>query len=142
MSTEQDVKDVLLDMLGEEKKVKENTIPRNVDPSYKIVLNLNGKELAIVSIPTIVYFVIAFTIIILFKLTSIFMIMMAVILGLILFLTIYGLLTMKPIPSKENIRMIDHIKQKQTFSKRQKVYFYASREEGVDNVQEEKEETR
>ncbi len=142
MSTEQDVKDVLLDMLGEEKKVKENTIPRNVDPSYKIVLNLNGKELAIVSIPTIVYFVIAFTIIILFKLTSIFMIMTAVILGLILFLTIYGLLTMKPIPSKENIRMIDHIKQKQTFSKRQKVYFYASREEGVDNVQEEKEETR
>ncbi|EHS25230.1 TPA: hypothetical protein ACH942_002390 [Staphylococcus aureus] len=142
MSTEQDVKDVLLDMLGEEKKVKENTIPRNVDPSYKIVLNLNGKELAIISIPTIVYFVIAFTIIILFKLTSIFMIMTAVILGLILFLTIYGLLTMKPIPSKENIRMIDHIKQKQTFSKRQKVYFYASREEGVDNVQEEKEETR
>ncbi|HDA9871763.1 TPA: hypothetical protein O5680_002733, partial [Staphylococcus aureus] len=110
MSTEQDVKDVLLDMLGEEKKVKENTIPRNVDPSYKIVLNLNGKELAIISIPTIVYFVIAFTIIILFKLTSIFMIMTAVILGLILFLTIYGLLTMKPIPSKENIRMIDHIK--------------------------------
>ncbi|GFD66627.1 hypothetical protein [Staphylococcus aureus] len=142
MSTEQDVKDVLLDMLGEEKKVKENTIPRNVDPSYKIVLNLNGKELAIISIPTIVYFVIAFTIIILFKLTSIFMIMTAVILGLILFLTIYGLLTMKPIPSKENIRMIDHIRQKQTFSKRQKVYFYASREEGVDNVQEEKEETR
>ncbi|EWR66267.1 hypothetical protein [Staphylococcus aureus] len=142
MSTEQDVKDVLLDMLGEEKKVKENTIPRNVDPSYKIVLNLNGKELAIISIPTIVYFVIAFTIIILFKLTSIFMIMTAVILGLILFLTIYGLLTMKPIPSKENIRMIDHIKQKKTFSKRQKVYFYASREEGVDNVQEEKEETR
>lgn len=142
MSTEQDVKDVLLDMLGEEKKVKENTIPRNVDPSYKIVLNLNGKELAIVSIPTIVYFVIAFTIIILFKLTSIFMIMTAVILGLILFLTVYGLLTMKPIPSKENIRMIDHIKQQQTFSKRQKVYFYASREEGVDNVQEEKEETR
>ena len=39
MSTEQDVKDVLLDMLGEEKKVKENTIPRNVDPSYKILCN-------------------------------------------------------------------------------------------------------
>ena len=38
MSTEQDVKDVLLDMLGEEKKVKENTIPRNVDPSYKLSL--------------------------------------------------------------------------------------------------------
>ncbi|GFD66733.1 hypothetical protein [Staphylococcus aureus] len=49
---------------------------------------------------------------------------------------------MKPSPSKENIRMIDHIRQKQTFSKRQKVYCYASREEGGDNVQEEKEETR
>ncbi|MFS5032833.1 hypothetical protein SON50_13450 [Staphylococcus aureus] len=134
MATEQDVKDVLLDMLGEEKRVKVNKIPRNVDSSYKVVLGLNLKELMIAVIPPIVFWVIAFLVVNLLGLLSVFMGFAVFITGLILFLTIYGLLAMRPIPSKENIRMIDHIKQQQKFTKRQKVFFYASKEEGVDDV--------
>lgn len=128
MSTEQNVKDVLLDMLGEEKRVKENHIPRNVDASYKIFLNLNGKELAICLFPPIIFFLIAILSTALFGILNFFTGFMILILSVIVFLTIYGLLTVKPIPEKENIRMIDKIKQDKKFTKRQKVYFYQSKE--------------
>lgn len=135
MSTEQEVKDVLLDMLGEEKKVKENKIPRNVDSSYKIALNLNGKELAMVFIPFIVFLIIAFSVTYLFGMLNLITGLMVMLVGIIFWFTIYGLLTIRPISEKENIRMIDHLKQQQQFTKRQKVYFYHSKEGlGVDDV--------
>ncbi|MDU0435906.1 MULTISPECIES: hypothetical protein [Staphylococcus] len=128
MSVEQQVKDVMLDMLGEEKKIKENIIPRNVDASYKIFLNLNGKELAIVFIPFLLFLIIAFGVTYLFGLLNLVTGFMVFIIGLVFGLTIYGLLTIRPISTKENIRMIDILKQSQVFSKRQKVYFYQSKE--------------
>nr|AJM87268.1 conjugal transfer protein traC [Staphylococcus aureus]AKL80231.1 putative membrane protein TrsC [Staphylococcus xylosus] len=135
MSVEQQVKDIMLDMLGEEKKVKENIIPRNVDASYKIFLNLNGKELAIVFIPFLLFLVIAFSVTFLMGLLNLVTGFMVFIVGLIFGLTIYGLLTIRPISTKENIRMIDILKQSQQFTKRQKVYFYKSKERlGDDDV--------
>ncbi|HFN8602471.1 TPA: hypothetical protein ACHHM1_002725 [Staphylococcus aureus] len=128
MTVEQQVKDVMLDMLGEEKKIKENIIPRNVDASYKIFLNLNGKELAIVFIPFLLFLIIAFGVTSLFGLLNLVTGFMVFIIGLVFGLTIYGLLTIRPISTKENIRMIDILKQSQVFSKRQKVYFYQSKE--------------
>lgn len=128
MTVEQQVKDVMLDMLGEEKKIKENIIPRNVDASYKIFLNLNGKELAIVFIPFLLFLIIAFGVTYLFGLLNLVTGFMVFIIGLVFGLTIYGLLTIRPISTKENIRMIDILKQSQVFSKRQKVYFYQSKE--------------
>ncbi|EUI85080.1 hypothetical protein, partial [Staphylococcus aureus] len=128
MSVEQEVKDIMLDMLGEEKKVKENIIPRNVDASYKIFLNLNGKELAIVFVPFLLFLTIAFGVTFLMGLLNLITGFMVFIVGLIFGLTIYGLLTIRPISTKENIRMIDTIKQSQRFSRRQKVYFYKSKE--------------
>ncbi|EGQ1630537.1 hypothetical protein DJ465_13145 [Staphylococcus pseudintermedius] len=128
MSVEQQVKDVMLDMLGEEKKVKENIIPRNVDASYKIFLNLNGKELVIVFVPFILFLAIAFGVTFLMGLLNLITGFMVFIVGLIFGLTIYGLLTIRPISTKENIRMIDSLKQSQQFSRRQKVYFYKSKE--------------
>ncbi|HDA7072470.1 TPA: hypothetical protein O5T07_002909 [Staphylococcus aureus] len=132
MSVEQEVKDIMLDMLGEEKKVKENIIPRNVDASYKIFLNLNGKELAIVFVPFLLFLTIAFGVTFLMGLLNLITGFMVFIVGLIFGLTIYGLLTIRPISTKENIRMIDTIKQSQRFSRRQKVYFYKSKE-GLDD---------
>ena len=123
MSVEQEVKDIMLDMLGEEKKVKENIIPRNVDASYKIFLNLNGKELAIVFVPFLLFLTIAFGVTFLMGLLNLITGFMVFIVGLI-----FGLLTIRPISTKENIRMIDTIKQSQRFSRRQKVYFYKSKE--------------
>ena len=134
MATEQDVKDVLLDMLGEEKKVKTNKIPRNVDASYKVALGLNLKELAISVIPPVIFMAIGFIAIALMNLLTIFMGFTVFITGLVIFLTIYALLALRPIPSKENIRMIDHVKQQQNFTKRQKVFFYGRKKEGVDDV--------
>lgn len=128
MSVEQQVKDIMLDMLGEEKKVKENIIPRNVDASYKIFLNLNGKELAIVFVPFLLFLAIAFGVTFLMGLLNLITGFMVFIVGLIFGLTIYGLLTIRPISTKENIRMIDSLKQSQQFSRRQKVYFYKSKE--------------
>lgn len=128
MSVEQQVKDIMLDMLGEEKKIKENIIPRNVDASYKILLNLNGKELAIVFVPFLLFLTIAFGVTFLMGLLNLVTGFMVFIVGLIFGLTIYGLLTIRPISTKENIRMIDTLKQSQQFSKRQKVYFYRSEE--------------
>ncbi|MEI5518893.1 hypothetical protein WB008_13860 [Staphylococcus aureus] len=128
MSVEQEVKDIMLDMLGEEKKVKENIIPRNVDASYKIFLNLNGKELAIVFVPFLLFLTIAFGVTFLMGLLNLITGFMVFIVGLIFGLTIYGLLTIRPISTKENIRMIDTIKQSQRFSRSQKVYFYKSKE--------------
>ncbi|HEA6700917.1 TPA: hypothetical protein RXI15_002734 [Staphylococcus aureus] len=128
MSVEQQVKDIMLDMLGEEKKVKENIIPRNVDASYKIFLNLNGKELAIVFVPFLLFLTIAFGVTFLMGLLNLITGFMVFIVGLLFGLTIYGLLTIRPINTKENIRMIDTLKQSQRFSRRQKVYFYKSKE--------------
>ncbi|MFS6671449.1 hypothetical protein, partial [Staphylococcus aureus] len=86
------------------------------------------KELAIVVVPFLLFLTIAFGVTFLMGLLNLITGFMVFIVGLIFGLTIYGLLTIRPISTKENIRMIDTIKQSQRFSRRQKVNFYKSKE--------------
>ncbi|MDK9847681.1 hypothetical protein P1A20_13965 [Staphylococcus equorum] len=127
MSTEQEIKDVLSQMIGEDRKVVENKIPKNVDASYKIALNLNGKEMALVFIPAILFLIIGFSAFYLFSMLNLWTGIGIFFTALFLWFALYGLITVTPIKDKTNIRLIDHLKQQQNYLKRQKVYFYEGR---------------
>lgn len=131
MAKEQAVKNVLLDMLGEEKKVLVNEIPRNVDSSYKVFLDLNMKELLIVFLPSLLFLGIAFLSTFLMGILNMFTSFLIIIIALVVWFTLYGLLTIKPVSEKSNLRMLDFMKIRQRYSNRQKVFFYKGQNNGT-----------
>lgn len=132
MSVEQEVKDVLSELIAEDRKIQRNTIPRNVDSSYKIAINMNWKEMLIVFLPSITFLIIAFLVFFFLGLLNIWTGIAIFLVGAVFWISIYGLITVPAVKDKENIRVIDFLKQMQTFSRRQKVYFYQGRKETDD----------
>ncbi|UBH09782.1 hypothetical protein [Macrococcus armenti] len=125
---EERLRETLIEILEEEKKQKKSKIPKNVDSSYKIFLNLNGKELAIVTLPTIISLIMSLLTLYVVNGLNIYTFVIAMLFNLIVFLTIYGFITITPVKERKNIRYIDYFKQKKKFKNRQKIYFYEGRD--------------
>lgn len=124
MSSKHDIKKGLLDLLGEDRTILQNEIPRNVNSSYKVFLDLNMKELLIVFSPPLIFMIISGLIMALLDSLNMYMIFIILALGIFVWFILYGLLTITPISERKNIRMLDTIKMNQKFNNRQKVFFY------------------
>ena len=126
---QEEVKKALLAIIGENENERKSEIPRNVDSSYKVMLNLNMKELILAFAPFYTVLPIAITIIVIANTMSVVSLLTTVFIVVVLFMLIYGLLTINPIKEKPNIKMYHHLLNKKRFNDRQKVFFIEGRSE-------------
>lgn len=100
---------------------KRFTFPENVDSSYDVFMGLTLKEVTFYVVPSFLIGIIFVAlpphsfIVTLFKIVIVLMAVVIVI----------ALLSSRPVKSRPNIRFGAFMKQKQEFSKRQKVYYLA-----------------
>lgn len=121
----------LLNLLGEERKVLRNEIPKNVNSSYKVFLDLNMKELLVVFLPPLIFMIISGFVMHLMNALNMYTIFLVILIALILWFTLYGLLTIRPVSEKNNLRMLDFFRMSQRYSTRQKVFFYKRKNENA-----------
>ena len=121
----------LLNLLGEERKVLRNEIPKNVNSSYKVFLDLNMKELLVVFLPPLIFMIISGFVMYFINALNMYTIFLVILIALILWFTLYGLLTIRPVSEKNNLRMLDFFKMSQRYSTRQKVFFYKRKNENA-----------
>ena len=121
----------LLNLLGEERKVLRNEIPKNVNSSYKVFLDLNMKELLVVFLPPLIFMIISGFVMYFINALNMYTIFLVILIALILWFTLYGLLTIRPVSEKNNLRMLDFFRMSQRYSTRQKVFFYKRKNENA-----------
>lgn len=122
-----EVQKALIELIGENENERKSEIPRNVDSSYKVMLNLNLKELAIVFSPFYTVLPLALLIIVFTNTLGIVSLLTTVFIVVVLFMFIYGLLTISPIKERQNMKMYHHLLNKKRFNDRQKVFFIEGR---------------
>lgn len=119
----------LQDLIGENEHTKKSKIPRNVDSSYKVVLDLNMKGVLLAFSPFYTILPIAILILALMNMITVITVLVVAFITIVLFMFIYGLLTISPIKERQNIKMYHHLINKKKFIDRQKVFFLEGRGE-------------
>lgn len=122
-----EVQKALLELIGENENERKSQIPRNVDSSYKVMLNLNMRELIVVFSPFYTVLPIALLIIMMTNTIGIVSILTTVFIVVVLFMLIYGLLTISPVKERQNWKMYHHMISKKRYNDRQKVFFIEGR---------------
>lgn len=125
---EENLRESLIEILAEEKKQQKSKIPKNVDSSYKVILNLNMKELFLCVLPVILSLGIGLLTLFIIDFLNLYTVIAVLLFNLVLFLTIYGFMTITPVRDRKNIRYIDYMRQNNKFNNRQKIFFYEGRD--------------
>ena len=117
----------LQEIVGDNENEKRSEIPRNVDSSYKVILDLNMKGVLIAFSPFYTVLPVSLFILSILNILTIYTGLVVVFITVVVFMFIYGLLTISPIKEKQNVKMYHHILNKRRFKERQKVYFIEGR---------------
>ena len=113
----------LVEVLGESENDKKSEIPRNVDSSYKVILDLNMKGIVVAFSPFYTVLPISLLLLALFNMITIVTGIVAFFITIVLFMVLYGLLTISPIKERDNLKMYHHFLYRKRFNDRQKVFF-------------------
>lgn len=113
----------MLELMGENENTKKSEIPRNVDSSYKVILDLNMKGVAIVFLPFVTVLPVSLFILWIAGILSFLTGTIAVVVTIVLFTSLYGLLTMPAIKERHNLKLYHSILYKMRYRDRQKVFF-------------------
>lgn len=125
MNTEQ-VKQALLDLLNADtEKGKTWFFPSNVSDSYSVILGLDLKQ-SVKAIGTALASILVM--VVLLRSTSVLPLIIYVIVGLLSFGSVWAFYTIKPITDRPNISISDFLKQRKSYSKRQKVFYKKPKE--------------
>lgn len=126
MITKEDIRKLLLEILGQSTaKGRRWFFPKNVDKKYKIFLNMTFKDIVTCIVPAALICIIILAIP---PLSSVIFWIIKVILVIIIFSLALLYVNYRPVPSRDNIRTRDFIKEIVEYQKSQKVYFIKPKE--------------
>ena len=117
-----------------DKKRETIYFPENITSDYGVFLGMSLKEIAVYVLPILIVFVF------LFSSHSIKWILIKLAVSIFILTILLAVLTSKPVKSRNNIRLLQYLKMKSSYNKRQHKFFIAKRKdvdrgkEGVFNV--------
>lgn len=106
-------------MSKEPYKEKEFIFPENIDSNYGVIFDLSLKELIIYVVPAIIIGI-GIMFIPPYSITGY---MIKAFVALLIVTVVIAVLSSKPVKSRNNIRLLPHLRMKSNYSKRQRLFF-------------------
>ncbi|GEQ33600.1 conjugal transfer protein [Marinilactibacillus psychrotolerans] len=106
------------------REAKKFVFPENVSSEYGAVLGLTLKEVLIYVLPLLVLSVIFLAI----PPYTVFWVFGKVLTILFVVTTVIAIITSSPVKSRGNVKLLKHLKMKQKYGKRQRLYYKAKKE--------------